>query len=355
MHRLLPTLCALFIASPALATPYTLELQATGAPNHSLRQRGTTVITDSWSITGVVAPPRGTTSWDVEITLPGPYRTVAAPEDIDLSVRCGWGTLNVSGGRQQVDGVADWHPDPLVADTAEFQSSGSGGDRNALIALFPAVPAGSVLASMTSSGTLDSPVVVTSPTGQCDIEFRLSGDLLVEDQVLLEPAPMGLSDITRIITDAAQDSSEERFPPSIATPPDAIDVEASLTNLMDALTDGGCLVDPLVPDGVGGAYGGNTITGSSRLGTVSSGALDRSERSFTVTLANGLTYGGDGFFGSYNPEGQVVALASDGSFLAGRWTRLRGIRGAYHTLVGTCDGASDATTVLDNWFVGGVR
>lgn len=126
--------------------------------------------------------------------------------------------------------------------------------------------------------------------------------------------------------------------------------------LRDAATDGGCTLSSAI-HGVGVAsWNDRSWTGSWRDIDGGTGSHSGTARSNRVQGAfDGDESGAVGeSWGLYNAAGRVAANRGSG-FVAGHWIRVRGRRGVFVGLQGTCDGGTPAYEALDDWYGGGLR
>lgn len=131
-----------------------------------------------------------------------------------------------------------------------------------------------------------------------------------------------------------------------------------LDAIRERALDKGCRVDDIGFDGfAGGAYtagvatpfsGQTTLIGG--VATTIDGTLDSSDKSLAGTDGDGAVLGDD--FGSYGRQGQLLADQDKTDFFAGRWIRVRGARGVFVALHGTCDGSVAGRTAFSGWFDG---
>jgi hypothetical protein len=342
----------------ASATPFVLDLQATGEPTHSYSADAFlnfTNISDSWRLT-VPRPTAGTSSMDITFTLPAAYRLQPATIPTTWSLSCAWGSRTTAAGSQSVTLPADSYstsPLPLAGSSrfaATGPNTGFNPDTASLRARGDVEPDTYVVQVRMRADAEDiRPLPVDAGAGDCTFEVRAvaSGTVAPDTQLLVaDDVPAAL--VRTFLADRAEDAWLDRF--GLRPLPDADAVTDRLAGLTDALDAAGCETDPLLL-GVGGAYGPEGVTGADALGDIPDATLDRVTRTFSGTLGDGTTYGAPGT-STYNRQGQFYAATDDGGFVAGRFARVRGTRGVVHGLVGRCDGPVSVTEALATWYRG---
>jgi hypothetical protein len=121
-------------------------------------------------------------------------------------------------------------------------------------------------------------------------------------------------------------------------------MEASLARPIDRLTDAGCTLD----GHLGGAYGPGAFGGEDAGGELLDAQLDRSSKSFQLTLSDGST----SVDGVYNRQMQAFATTGTGGFAVGRFLRSRGANGTFYGVTGTCPATVDVRAVVGDWYRG---
>lgn len=351
----LSSLALLALPTGALATPFVLDVQFDGAPLHSSSVFGPSrFTTERWRV-DVDGPPLGTSSMDLRLSLPATYRPAAG---LTFDFGCSWGGRSSSSGSQRIDLLTapgtvlenDGLPEPS---DARLQISGPTFNPDAVNMTASGTTTTDTFISsmrMLADETAMTPTTYHAGSGGCEVSVHRFSDVSTEDFLLVERAPVPLEEAAEALSADAQSAYDARFASRPA--PSAAQVDARLASARDALVAGGCLVDDDV-QGIAGAYGPDGATGMDGNGPLLDALLSRGARTFSGTLSNGTTFG-DADFSSFNNQGQVIAERSDGGFVVGRFVRVKGTRGVWHALTGTCEGPSNASEALADWYKGSV-
>lgn len=134
--------------------------------------------------------------------------------------------------------------------------------------------------------------------------------------------------------------------------PTAATVQALLEPAVDALVEGGCLLESHVETSLSGAYGPGFFAGEDDDGALSNGLVDPKARVLGGELSSGTAFGAPDLYSVLNVQGQLYAEREDGGFVVGRWKRVRGTRGTFYAVSGTCPGDGNARDALRSWFPG---
>lgn len=357
-------LLASLLSSTALATPYVLDLQLTGPPEHQYFSAVIPGILDdasnveSWEVP-VAGPPLGTTSLDVSITLPEAYEFIT-PAGAFYEVRCSWGSRTTVAGQQLVQlvpaGALTFSPDPLTVTDGRFFSSGPSatfGPDTVFWTVRGPAPDGDRIENVQID--LDSafmaPTAIQAGTGDCTVSIQNSGTSSLPEQRLLRRAPSGPVQTAELLALEAEDAYLTRFGGSPVLP-SAGAVEALLAPLRDQLTSSGCLVVDEVA-GTSGTYGPDGLTLEDGLGGIGDATLDQASRTFGGTFNDGVPFGATGQVSGYNRWRQFYAETGEaGGFVAGRFHRTKGKRGVHYGLRGTCEPGVNPADALDPWYNG---
>lgn len=129
-----------------------------------------------------------------------------------------------------------------------------------------------------------------------------------------------------------------------------------LDRVRQTASAGGCTTTVSFEGYTGGLYVGNALTGhateSGAPWRTVAGNLNRAARRFAVLDdPSGI---GD-LFSTYASDGWLAGNRGSDGFVAGRWIRIAGKRGAYVTLHATCDGSTPAHEALADLFGGPLR
>lgn len=124
--------------------------------------------------------------------------------------------------------------------------------------------------------------------------------------------------------------------------------DAQLDDVLAALHQGGCTVEPVAQNWMGGAF---NLRQDTAHGTWTGGAVDGTvDGGFQGSLENGGSIGG-AYAALANPK--LVADVDGSGFVAGHWVRITGRRGVFFGVTGACDDSGTAADALDAWFPGG--
>lgn len=155
--------------------------------------------------------------------------------------------------------------------------------------------------------------------------------------------------VTRMNAAYAGSSPVDAGSSKLRLQPDTIQEE--LEALSEALATT-CTLDASVQTSAAGAYTRTGVTGADDTGAVV-GTKDNPTRSFGGSSPELGDFGTDaGAFATFTSGRRLLAKTDTGGFLAGRWVRVRGTRGVFVGLGGTCDAGGDVPSALADWFDG---
>jgi hypothetical protein len=351
------------MSMPAHATPFVLDLEADGPPVHGYFPGLADFFVDAeasdrWTWSDVARPPAGTSSFDVRIALPESYEVAPHIGSASSSyiVLCGWGDRTESAGAQFVE-ITDFTaftPEERDDDAVLVITGPNTGFNPNSVSLRvdgSMVPGSRFLTvHFDVPSTAFTPTPVLAGTGDCQVRFKRSG-ADIPDQTVVRPLTTLGNTSAGLATDAIDAYLAGFVSPTPAL--DAAEVETNLEPLMDALVDGGCLTEALIGNPVAGAYGGTVILGKDSEGDLQNGERKKGTPAFGLDLGDGTEVGENaGLFSRHTLGRKIYAESADGGFFAGRWKRIKGKRGVFYGIQGTCDGPQDPSTALAAWFDG---
>jgi hypothetical protein len=129
-------------------------------------------------------------------------------------------------------------------------------------------------------------------------------------------------------------------------------LEATLQRVLDSVQAGGCTVSTTEQGWAAGSYTGTSGAGEDQDGALGSMVIDGGTKSMTIEMSDGAIAGD--VFSSYNKHRQILADIDgfDPEFFAGPWLRVKGARGGWAAVHGTCDDTELASDALEFWYRG---
>lgn len=226
----------------------------------------------------------------------------------------------------------------------------------------PANPGGVPLFSVDYAFSIGSDAFPTSALPNAPITVPIAAGNGVSrsfatcgDATISFDAGVSLADQAADLAVDAQAAYEAQFGAASGFPSSSM-ILSELTAILDDLELGACEADATAAEQtIVGWYdaGARAIGGDDSLGGGSAitGTLATSARTFALTLSDGRAVGTPVDIGVYGGDGRWYGDRSDpAGYAVGNWKRVRGKRGVFYGVTGSCNDGGDPAADLEGWY-----